>query len=138
MLFCYIFSDNKILPEFPLIPASRGFCITLRKTLATFKDVLAKEGIIMNILILSNFNVKEQKMITGEGSDIKKLGGIKSDTIIKQSDVTTTNGTKEIKKIISNDQCMENSQKKSEITSTSISSTALNETKKITSERNAS
>lgn len=29
-----------------MIPASRGFCITLRKTLATFKEVLIKEGII--------------------------------------------------------------------------------------------
>jgi len=34
------------LPEFPLIPASRGFCITLRKTLATFKSVLIKKNII--------------------------------------------------------------------------------------------
>lgn len=35
-----------MLPEFPLIPASRGFCITLRKTLVTFKEVLIKENII--------------------------------------------------------------------------------------------
>lgn len=39
-------TDEKVLPEFPLIPASRGFCITLRKTLATFKEVLIKENII--------------------------------------------------------------------------------------------
>ncbi|XP_035735037.1 (E3-independent) E2 ubiquitin-conjugating enzyme UBE2O-like [Vespa mandarinia] len=38
--------DQKILPEFPLIPASRGFCITLRKTLAIFRDVLIKENIL--------------------------------------------------------------------------------------------
>ncbi|EZA56492.1 hypothetical protein DMN91_010027 [Ooceraea biroi] len=38
--------DEKVLPEFPLIPASRGFCITLRKTLATFKQVLIKENIM--------------------------------------------------------------------------------------------
>ncbi|XP_012217325.1 (E3-independent) E2 ubiquitin-conjugating enzyme UBE2O [Linepithema humile] len=38
--------DERVLPEFPLIPASRGFCITLRKTLATFKKVLVKENII--------------------------------------------------------------------------------------------
>ncbi|XP_043683034.1 (E3-independent) E2 ubiquitin-conjugating enzyme UBE2O [Vespula pensylvanica] len=38
--------DQKILPEFPLIPASRGFCITLRKTLAIFTDVLIKESIL--------------------------------------------------------------------------------------------
>lgn len=39
-------TDETILPEFPLIPASRGFCITLRKTLATFKNALVREGII--------------------------------------------------------------------------------------------
>lgn len=33
------------LPEFPLIPASKGFCLTLRKTLVTFRDVLASVGI---------------------------------------------------------------------------------------------
>ncbi|XP_066592448.1 (E3-independent) E2 ubiquitin-conjugating enzyme UBE2O [Prorops nasuta] len=47
--FAYI--DTKILPEFPLIPASRGFCITLRKTLATFKEVLVKKGIIDRSLV---------------------------------------------------------------------------------------
>lgn len=41
-----LFTDEKVLPEFPLIPASRGFCITLRKTLATFKAVLIKKSII--------------------------------------------------------------------------------------------
>ncbi|KAG5320755.1 UBE2O enzyme, partial [Acromyrmex heyeri] len=38
--------NQKELPEFPLIPASRGFCITLRKTLTTFKSVLIKKSII--------------------------------------------------------------------------------------------
>ncbi|XP_014214684.1 (E3-independent) E2 ubiquitin-conjugating enzyme UBE2O [Copidosoma floridanum] len=38
--------DNRILPEFPLIPASKGFCITLKNTLANFKRTLIKEGII--------------------------------------------------------------------------------------------
>lgn len=27
-------------PEFPLLPASRGFCLTLRKTLAAFRNIL--------------------------------------------------------------------------------------------------
>lgn len=27
-------------PEFPLLPASRGFCLTLRKTLAAFQNIL--------------------------------------------------------------------------------------------------
>ncbi|KAL1117114.1 hypothetical protein AAG570_004442 [Ranatra chinensis] len=30
------------LPEFPLIPASKGFCITLRKTLVHFRNVLGQ------------------------------------------------------------------------------------------------
>ena len=33
------------LPEFPLIPASKGFCITLRKTLKHFKAVLGSVGV---------------------------------------------------------------------------------------------
>ncbi|XP_054717726.1 (E3-independent) E2 ubiquitin-conjugating enzyme-like isoform X2 [Uloborus diversus] len=32
------------LPEFPLIPASKGFCITLRKSLAEFKDILSSQS----------------------------------------------------------------------------------------------
>ena len=27
-------------PEFPLLPASRGFCLTLRKTLAAFRNIV--------------------------------------------------------------------------------------------------
>ncbi|XP_014238160.1 (E3-independent) E2 ubiquitin-conjugating enzyme UBE2O [Trichogramma pretiosum] len=38
--------DKQILPEFPLIPASKGFCITLKNTLANFKRTLIREGII--------------------------------------------------------------------------------------------
>jgi hypothetical protein len=36
---------NTQLPEFPLIPASKGFCITLRKSLVTFREVLTSVGI---------------------------------------------------------------------------------------------
>ncbi|XP_069684975.1 (E3-independent) E2 ubiquitin-conjugating enzyme UBE2O isoform X2 [Periplaneta americana] len=36
---------NAQLPEFPLIPASKGFCLTLRKTLVMFRDVLSSVGI---------------------------------------------------------------------------------------------
>ncbi|XP_054281969.1 (E3-independent) E2 ubiquitin-conjugating enzyme UBE2O-like isoform X2 [Macrosteles quadrilineatus] len=36
---------NVPLPEFPLIPASKGFCLTLRKTLVTFREVLNSVGI---------------------------------------------------------------------------------------------
>ncbi|XP_014261695.1 (E3-independent) E2 ubiquitin-conjugating enzyme UBE2O isoform X2 [Cimex lectularius] len=34
-------ADGIALPEFPLIPASKGFCLTLRKTLVTFRQALA-------------------------------------------------------------------------------------------------
>ncbi|XP_042236826.1 (E3-independent) E2 ubiquitin-conjugating enzyme UBE2O-like isoform X3 [Homarus americanus] len=38
--------DTKVdLPEFPLIPASKGFCITLRKTLQQFKGILDSVGV---------------------------------------------------------------------------------------------
>ncbi|KAB7494614.1 (E3-independent) E2 ubiquitin-conjugating enzyme UBE2O [Armadillidium nasatum] len=37
--------DNVDLPEYPLIPASKGFCITLRKTLENFKYVLKLVGV---------------------------------------------------------------------------------------------
>ena len=33
------------LPEFPLIPASKGFCITLRKTLKQFNSILESVGV---------------------------------------------------------------------------------------------
>lgn len=36
---------NAQLPEFPLIPASKGFCLTLRKTVVMFRDVLSSVGI---------------------------------------------------------------------------------------------
>lgn len=39
-------SSSIVLPEFPLIPASKGFCLTLRKTLVTFREVLVSVGII--------------------------------------------------------------------------------------------
>ncbi|XP_037773820.1 uncharacterized protein LOC119569947 [Penaeus monodon] len=39
-------SDASVeLPEFPLIPASKGFCITLRKTLKQFKSILESVGV---------------------------------------------------------------------------------------------
>lgn len=36
------------LPEFPLIPASKGFCITLEKTLQSFKKSAMAKGITLN------------------------------------------------------------------------------------------
>ncbi|XP_035223803.1 (E3-independent) E2 ubiquitin-conjugating enzyme-like isoform X2 [Stegodyphus dumicola] len=35
------------LPEFPLIPASKGFCLTLRKSLADFKDIMSSSSNIL-------------------------------------------------------------------------------------------
>lgn len=42
----FFLTDNHILPEFPLIPASRGFCITLKNTLANFERILLREKIM--------------------------------------------------------------------------------------------
>lgn len=33
-------AQDVLFPEFPLIPASKGFCLTLRKSLAEFKEVM--------------------------------------------------------------------------------------------------
>ncbi|CAB0038957.1 unnamed protein product [Trichogramma brassicae] len=46
IIYSLLFPDKQILPEFPLIPASKGFCITLKNTLANFKRTLIREGII--------------------------------------------------------------------------------------------
>lgn len=34
-------------PEFPLIPASRGFCLTLRSSLECFRTVLRRNDIVV-------------------------------------------------------------------------------------------
>ena len=36
------------MPEFPLIPASKGFCISLEKAVAKFREVLANTGVDLN------------------------------------------------------------------------------------------
>ena len=38
-------SDQTEMPDFPLIPASKGFCLTLDKALKQFKDNLAAAGV---------------------------------------------------------------------------------------------
>lgn len=54
-----------------MIPASRGFCITLRKTLAIFRDVLIKESILQKLSNLQsctretvNNSIQEHQKIT--------------------------------------------------------------------------
>ncbi|XP_067123691.1 (E3-independent) E2 ubiquitin-conjugating enzyme isoform X1 [Centruroides vittatus] len=51
-LFKEMYSKNETfqhtqvnLPEFPLIPASKGFCLTLKKSLSSFKEILSSAGI---------------------------------------------------------------------------------------------
>ncbi|KAK2588919.1 hypothetical protein KPH14_001776 [Odynerus spinipes] len=65
--------DQKILPEFPLIPASRGFCITLRKTLATFRDVLIKEGILQESSSFQNSTKETVNNSIQEHEETRKL-----------------------------------------------------------------
>ncbi|XP_077526737.1 (E3-independent) E2 ubiquitin-conjugating enzyme UBE2O isoform X2 [Haemaphysalis longicornis] len=38
-------SGGCAFPDFPLLPASRGFCLTLRKTLTAFKEILSAHGL---------------------------------------------------------------------------------------------
>ncbi len=44
-LFASSRDDDTELPEFPLIPASKGFCISLVSALRNFRETLAKAGI---------------------------------------------------------------------------------------------
>lgn len=74
MFLISIFAEEQSLPEFPLIPASRGFCITLRKTLATFKDVLVKEGIIQRPAhaLRTSESCRELKFDSRDSADVIK------------------------------------------------------------------
>lgn len=46
IILCFWLVAELALPEFPLIPASKGFCLTLKKTLSFFKEVISSAGII--------------------------------------------------------------------------------------------
>lgn len=55
-------SDTKVdLPEFPLIPASKGFCITLRKTLQQFKAILESVGVSTDNLASLHLDIEDNK-----------------------------------------------------------------------------
>ncbi|KAK8758140.1 hypothetical protein V5799_004223 [Amblyomma americanum] len=41
----YGVAGSSAFPDFPLLPASRGFCLTLRKALTTFKEILRAHGL---------------------------------------------------------------------------------------------
>ncbi|KAH6943253.1 hypothetical protein HPB50_017979 [Hyalomma asiaticum] len=41
----YGVAGGSAFPDFPLLPASRGFCLTLRKALTGFKDILRAQGL---------------------------------------------------------------------------------------------
>nr|XP_050029755.2 (E3-independent) E2 ubiquitin-conjugating enzyme UBE2O-like isoform X1 [Dermacentor andersoni] len=41
----YGVAGSSAFPDFPLLPASRGFCLTLRKALTTFKEILKAHGL---------------------------------------------------------------------------------------------
>ncbi|XP_076246249.1 (E3-independent) E2 ubiquitin-conjugating enzyme UBE2O [Calliopsis andreniformis] len=123
--------DKKILPEFPLIPASRGFCITLRKTLATFKDVLIREGIIMNDKVEDSDNVKEDvKSTKSECHETSKADCSKTDR-----DSSKRKNSQESCKLTPNGSLSKDCVSTS---STNISTTPLSETKKNISDRTIS
>ncbi|XP_045602323.2 (E3-independent) E2 ubiquitin-conjugating enzyme UBE2O isoform X2 [Procambarus clarkii] len=52
------------LPEFPLIPASKGFCITLRKTLQQFKGILESVGVSTDHQAAPGFSIADMKLPT--------------------------------------------------------------------------
>ncbi|XP_037523083.1 (E3-independent) E2 ubiquitin-conjugating enzyme isoform X2 [Rhipicephalus sanguineus] len=41
----YGVAGSSAFPDFPLLPASRGFCLTLRKALSGFKEILRAQGL---------------------------------------------------------------------------------------------
>ncbi|KAH8037293.1 hypothetical protein HPB51_009848 [Rhipicephalus microplus] len=41
----YGVAGSSAFPDFPLLPASRGFCLTLRKALTGFKEILRSQGL---------------------------------------------------------------------------------------------
>lgn len=105
--------EEKVLPEFPLIPASRGFCITLCKTLATFKEVLLKENIIQkprecqdneNIMELRNNTTNQcQEMSTSINSKVAECNQSSSGMSNTQENNKnlTSNGNQSIKEVMS-------------------------------------
>uniref|UniRef100_T1JBM6 Probable D-lactate dehydrogenase, mitochondrial n=1 Tax=Strigamia maritima TaxID=126957 RepID=T1JBM6_STRMM len=61
--------DEVDLPEFPLVPASKGFCLTLRKSLAMLKEVLASVGITEGSATTApDIVIQKKTMLTGRKS----------------------------------------------------------------------
>ena len=119
--------DEKILPEFPLIPASRGFCITLKKTLVTFKQVLVKEGLLQ----LSYVPEIEDLPVFSEDAECSLQ--------IQPKKVDLDNRRKEAEDSSSHSTSNGEPTKMSHSLSSTCSPTSVtNETKKDTSERNTS
>jgi len=125
-----------VLPEFPLIPASRGFCITLRKTLATIKQVLVKESIMQrpsewpdneNVTEFSN-NTGDQCQETSKSIDSKIAEcneNSSSNGSMQDNEKSTLDGNRSIKEATSS--CATNS-----------FAATLSETKKSPSSQNTS
>ncbi|XP_026673071.1 (E3-independent) E2 ubiquitin-conjugating enzyme UBE2O isoform X2 [Ceratina calcarata] len=125
--------EEKILPEFPLIPASRGFCITLRKTLATFKDVLIREGIIERDKETRDCEtVKEETSTSHETSKSNDSNTIESKRKSSEESCKLTVDSR-----LSNDR-VSSSPSSSSSSSTSITSAPASETKKPTSDHTIS
>jgi len=126
------------LPEFPLIPASRGFCITLGKTLATFKEVLVKENIIQkprewqnneNIMELRNNTANQcqeiSKSINSKVAECNQSSSSMSNTLQESNKKLTLNGNQSIKEVTSS-------------SATNTFATAPSETKKSLLSQNTS
>lgn len=133
---CSLVTDEKVLPEFPLIPASRGFCITLCKTLATFKEVLIKENIIQKPREWqNNENTKLRNNTANQCQEISKSINSKV-AECNQSSSSMSNTQESNKKLILN-----GNQSIKEVTSSSATNTfetAPSETKKSLLSQNTS
>lgn len=125
--------DKKILPEFPLIPASKGFCITLRKTLATFKGVLIIEGIMEDSIDGENsVSVKGQTSSTKiECHEARKV----ADASTVDRDKSKRSNSQGSSKLIPSSNPLKDCVSSS---STNISATPLSQTKNSISDRTIS
>lgn len=130
------FADEKVLPEFPLIPASRGFCITLRKTLATFKEVLVKENIIQRPNEWQN-DESAMELTNGIANQCQEKS--KSvDNKIMESDESSGGNTQESKKKSTSASSNQSIKEATSAYATNSFTAAPSETKKSISSQNTS
>jgi len=130
------YTDEKVLPEFPLIPASRGFCITLGKTLAMFKEVLIKENIIQRPSEWQNNENATMELTNGIANQCQEISKSVNNKMTECNENSSGNIDESNKKpISSNNQSMKEA---TSVFATNGLAAASSETKKNTSSQNTS